>query len=112
MRNRLRLTAVGFILLMGSGCSSSLVGAWAPTADTVQEGEFSSMQFRADGSFSAVSMRSGEELLTNGKYDFDGFSLTLKPPGKAMKSYRATYIMSGKLLTLKGEGIDQKLKKK
>lgn len=112
MLNRMKLTAVGFILIMGSGCSSSLVGAWVPTAETVQEGEFSSMQFRDDGSFSAVSMRAGEESLTSGKYDFDGFGLTLKPPGKAMKSYRATYIMSGKTLTLKGEGIEQKLKKK
>ena len=112
MWNRIGLTAAGFMLLFGTGCSSSLVGAWAPTAPNVQEGEFSSMQFRADGSFSAVSIRAGEESLSNGKYEFDGFALTLKPPGKAMKSYRATFVMAGKTLTLKGEGIDQKLKKK
>ena len=111
MWKRMTLTAVGLTVFAASGCSSSLVGAWSPTADTVQEGEYSSMQFRSDGSFSAVSMRSGKESLTNGKYEFDGFALSLKPPGKAMKSYRATYIMNG-TLTLKGDGIDQTLKKK
>src|SRR6185436_17948487 len=108
MWNRLKLTAAALTLILAAGCSSSLVGAWSPTADPVKEGEFSSMQFRADGSFSAVSQRAGEDSLVSGKYEFDGFALTLKPPGKAMKSYRATYLMAGKTLTLKGEGIDQK----
>lgn len=108
---RMTSVAVAVILVAGTGCSSSLVGAWSPSGETVREGEFSSMQFRDDGTFSAVSMRSGEESLVSGKYDFDGFALSLKPPGKSTKNYRATYMMNG-TLTLKGEGIDQKLKKK
>lgn len=108
---RKRLTAIAFVLFVGSGCTSSLVGAWSPMSDTVQEGEFSSVQFRNDGSFSAVSMRAGEESLMSGKYDFDGFTLTLKPPGKATKGYKATYFMNG-TLSLKGDGVDQTLKKK
>jgi len=111
MWTRTGFVALAVILLAGTGCSSSLVGAWSPSADTVQEGEFSSMQFRDDGTFSAVSMRAGEESLVSGKYDFDGFALSLKPPGKATKNYRANYMMGG-TLTLKGEGIDQKLKKR
>lgn len=110
MWTRMGSVALAVILLVGTGCSSSLVGAWSPSADTVQDGEFSSMQFRNDGTFSAVSMRAGEESLVSGKYDFDGFGLSLKPPGKASKNYRANYRMNG-TLTLKGEGIDQKLKK-
>ena len=106
-----KLIALGFICIIGTGCSSSLVGAWAPTSDSVGDGEYSSIQFRKDGSFSAVTQREGEDSLMTGKYDFDGFALTLKPPGKAMKSYRATYVMNG-TLDLKGDGIQQKLKKK
>ena len=111
MWHRWNLIVLGFVCIFGTGCSSTLVGAWAPTAETVQEGQFSSIQFRDDGSFSAVTQREGAESLLTGKYDFDGMSLTLKPPGKAAKSFRATYVMGG-TLDLKGEGVQQTLKKK
>lgn len=107
-----RIAACMGLLLMGAaGCASTVVGAWGPATPDVAEGQFSSMQFRDDGSFSAVTVRGGEEALLSGKYDFDGVSLTLKPPGKAEKRYRATYIMGGEL-QLNGDGVQQKLLKK
>jgi len=111
MWHRLGLLTAGVALLGALGCSSSLVGAWAPTAESLQEGQFASIQFRDDGSFSAVAQREGEEALMTGKYDFDGFSLTLKPPGKAERRYKATYMMNG-TLDLSGDGGRQVLKKK
>jgi len=107
-----RLTVLGLLslTLFASGCTSSLVGAWTPSGGEAGEGAFKQIQFRDDGSFSAVTSLNQKDVLSAGKYSFDGFILTLKPPGRASHSYSAKYIMGGQL-TLSADGVDQKLRK-
>ena len=110
-RSRQRAALVLFSLaLLASGCTSRLVGAWTPSDGDAPSGGFKQIQFRDDGSYSAVSNLDNQDVLSAGKYSFDGFVLTLKPPGRATRSYSAKYIMGGQL-TLSADGVDQKLRK-
>ena len=94
------------------GCSSSLVGSWSPDPanDGDADGWFRQVQFKKDGTFNAISRQHGESVPSSGKYEFDGFNLMLKSPGRPERSYRATYIMGGKL-ELKDGDRRQTLKK-
>lgn len=118
MRFRHSIRTVGALGLLGivtaclTGCSSALVGTWK--ADPIpQDMEFYivSAEFKDNGDFRAVAREAGGETRNlNGKYDFDGFTLSLMRPGAAPRKYSATYYMTGQL-DIKSDGGQQTLKK-
>ena len=85
-----------------AGCNSVLHGTWK-TEPVPQDAPFYIIeaQFKEDDTFKATA-RKGEDLINlRGTYDFDGFRLKLKRPGKTPdRVYGATCIF-GKTLKLR-----------
>ncbi len=102
-----KLAGTTLILALGlapAGCNSALEGAWK--TDPVPEGEafyIIEAQFKEDGTYTA-SARQGEALLRlAGTYDFNGFTLRLKTPGKPMRKYSAVYLVNKRLRVSSGD---------
>ena len=101
-------------LAMVVGCSGALVGTWKAEAPLKDANELSlnTVTFRNDGTYSAVGKKGDENMNLAGKYEFNGFNLKLKSPGKPEKTYGATYMMmGGGKLELKSGNSKQTLKK-
>ncbi|RIK68082.1 MAG: hypothetical protein DCC65_04450 [Planctomycetota bacterium] len=105
------LVAVGF---WSAGCSSSLVGSWENADPKADESGFviNNATFKDDGTYVATALNGTETVRLAGKYEFDGFNLVLKTPGKPERKYGATYMMMGPTLELRHDGAKQQLKKK
>ena len=89
------------------GCNSVLHGTWK--ADPLPKDEpfyIIEAQFKDDGTYKAAAKKEDEFVKLAGTYDFDGFRLKLKSPGKPDREYGATYILGG---TLKLTSGDKKL---
>lgn len=88
-----------------AGCSSALVGTWK--TDPIPKEDMSYIvqaTFKADGNFEATARQDAETTTPlKGTYDFNGFKLTLKQPGKPEQVYDATYVMGGKLDMKQGD---------
>ena len=103
-RSSTAFLAVIPILAILSGCSSLLVGDWraAPAPDDADL-YINTTKFKSDGTYTAIAKRSGEDVLLAGHYEFDGFNLKLKSPGKEERVYRASYLIGHKLALTVGE---------
>lgn len=107
----LLVAALGFMM---TGCSNSLVGTWE-NKEKVEGQKFviTNATFKDDGTYIATA-KQGDEDATRlaGTYEFDGFNLTLKQPGKPERKYGATYMMMGPALEIRSDGEKQVLTKK
>ena len=111
LRRKLAFGLLGIIGLASTGCGSMLVGTWG--VDPIPEDRsfyIGRMTFNDDGSYSAVARKSGEPEHYKGAYEFNGFQLSLKEAGKAVRTYGATYILGG-TLELRHEGTTMRYKK-
>jgi hypothetical protein len=100
------------IVFVGVGCSGMLVGTWkseAPPKDS--DFYINTVTFRDDGTYSAVGKKGEENVQLAGKYEYNGFNLKLKSPGKPERSYGAMYVMIGSKLELKSGNSKQTMKK-
>ena len=111
---RSRMSVVVLVGLAASvvGCNSALVGSWENA--TKPEGQSSYLHnatFKSDGTYTAAAKQGEENVRLAGTYEFDGFNLKLKQPGKPERKYSATCVM-GKTLQLCEGQSKQTLKKK
>jgi len=93
------------------GCSSALVGSWKTTS--APEGEtftIKSVEFKDDGTFVSIAKKGDENVRSAGTYEFNGFKLTLKQPGKKPRTYGASYVLGG-TLKLNADGKKLTMKK-
>jgi hypothetical protein len=97
-RNGVRYLLTAILALTLGGCGGALVGSWKADA-APKDGDFfiNTATFRDDGTYTAVAKKGEENVQLVGKYEFDGFHLKLKTPGKPERAYSATYYMNGKL---------------
>ncbi len=100
--------------VMTTGCSSSLVGTWENPEPKADAGDFviNNATFKDDGTYVASARKGDETIRLAGTYEFDGFHLKLKTPGKPQRNYNATYMMMGPTLDLRDGDMKQSLKKK
>lgn len=95
------------------GCSQALVGTWKtePVPKDVPN-YIVQAKFNKDGTYEAA-MRGDAEATTpqKGQYEYNGFSLKLKTPGKTEQVYPATYFIIGDKLQVKQDGKSYMMKK-
>jgi hypothetical protein len=114
--NGKRLT--GLLLVVGmavcaTGCSNTLVGTWENASKPEGQAFYlHNATFKDDGTYTASAKQGDENVRLAGTYEFDGFNLKLKTPGKPERKYGATYVMAGPTLELKNGSNKQSLKKK
>ena len=105
------VAALAFLM---TGCSNALVGTWENSGKAEgQKFVITNATFKDDGTYIATA-KQGEEPATRlaGTYQFDGFNLTLKQPGKPERKYGATFMMMGPSLEIRSDGEKQILTKK
>ena len=96
-----------------TGCSNTLVGSWENTSKPEGQAFYlHNATFKDDGTYTASAKQGEENVRLAGTYEFDGFNLKLKTPGKPERKYGATYMMAGPKLQLSQDGNKQTLKKK
>jgi hypothetical protein len=99
--NRWRVAMMALCLVVApalTACSAVLHGTWK--TDPVPEDEsfyIIQAEFDDQGTFQATAKREGEVVRLAGAYDFNGFSLKIRRPGKPDREYQATYLLGGKL---------------
>lgn len=110
---KMTLCLIAFCFVFG-GCSSSLVGTWENPEPKADAGDFiiNNATFKDDGTYVASARKGEESVRLAGTYEFNGFNLKLKTPGKPERSYNATYLMMGPTLELRDGEMKQSLKKK
>jgi hypothetical protein len=100
------------LMMLAGGCSSALVGTWK--TDPVPEGEsfvITNATFKDDSTYTASARQGDQNIRLAGTYEFDGFGLKLKTPGKPERTYGATYNMMMKTLELRSGDKKQVMKK-
>ncbi len=93
------------------GCGSTLVGTWK--AEPIPAGApfyIRQVTFAEGGEYSASAKRGEENQRLRGKYEFNGFTLTLRSAGKNERTYRAV-LWWGKTLELTSDGKTHTFKK-
>ncbi len=108
---QIALSIVVISSFAGSGCGSALVGTWK--ADPIPSGEpfyIRQVTFGDSGEYSASAKRGEENQRLRGKYEFNGFTLTLRSAGKNERTYRAV-LWWGKTLELTSDGKTHTFKK-
>jgi len=93
------------------GCNSALVGTWK--ADAAPAGEKFAIQnvtFKDDNTYTGSAKEGDQNVRLAGTYEFNGFNLKLKSPGKPDRQYGATVVM-GKSLELKSGDKKVSMKK-
>lgn len=113
LTSRWSMAAVMGLAAWAAGCSNALVGSWENT--TKPEGQafyLHNATFKDDGTYTASAKQGEENVRLAGTYEFDGFNLKLKTPGKPERKYGASYMMVGQTLQLKEGESKQTLKKK
>lgn len=104
------LAGLGFLV---TGCSNSLVGTWENSGKTEgQKFTIVNATFKDNGTYVASAKEGDESVRLAGTYEFDGFNLKLKAPGKPERKYGATYVMMGPSLEIRDGADKQVLKKK
>jgi len=102
------------LVVLGSalaGCNSLLVGSWkADPAPKDAPFYVNTARFKNDDTYTAVAKKGDEDIMLAGGYDFNGFKLTLKSPGKKERVYPAVYYLNG-ALELTVDGKKYKMKK-
>jgi hypothetical protein len=94
------------------GCNSALVGSWDNASKP--EGQpfyLHNATFKSDGTYTASAKRGEENVRLAGTYEFDGFNLKLKQPGKPERIYGTTNVMGQKLELSDGKTKQTLIKK-
>jgi len=84
------LSGVGILWATG-GCGVSVVGHWS-LVEAVPSREVFCLDdatFRQDGTYEATLTLDGKTARQSGTYNFNGFSLTLRPDGGGRRKYDA-----------------------
>lgn len=93
------------------GCNSTLVGTWRAEPPPKDERfAIASVTFKDDNTYTGAAMEGSQSVRLAGTYDFNGFDLKLKTPGKPDRQYKATVIM-GKTLEMRKDDTKVTLKK-
>ncbi|MEE8384821.1 MAG: hypothetical protein V3S01_02760 [Dehalococcoidia bacterium] len=102
---RVAVVALGLIVAPAlTACSAVLHGTWK--TDPVPEDEsfyIIQAEFDDQGTFRATAKREGEVVRLAGAYDYNGFTLRIRRPGKPDREYPATYLLGGKLRLRSGD---------
>ena len=108
-----KLLVASTVCLCAVGCASALAGRWTAAIDPPKNPKFfvKQIDFQKDGTYSASVRRGQEDVPIHGKYDYDGFTLTLKPGTRPERRYRAMVIW-GRELQVTADGEKQTLMKK
>lgn len=94
-----------------AGCNSALVGTWKTDSAEAPKGfAIQSVTFKDDNTYEAAARQGDQSTRLAGTYDFNGFELKLKSPGKPERKYGATVYM-GRTLEIKADDQKQTLKK-
>ena len=98
LRRRIGMAVMAGLTAALLGCSSALVGTWENASRP--EGQpfyLHNATFKNDGTYTATAKQGEENVRLAGTYEFDGFHLKLKQPGKPERKYNATNVMGKKL---------------
>jgi hypothetical protein len=86
------------------GCAGALVGTWKADPEPKDAAAYiNSATFKNDNTYTAVEKKGDQVDKFAGTYEFNGFNLKLKSPGKPDRVYSATYVMGGKLELKSGD---------
>ncbi len=110
-RKTLRLAATFVLLPIAAalvGCNGALVGTWR--AEPVPKDDVQTITFKNDNTYTAAALEGNQSVRLAGTYDFNGFNLKLKTPGKPERDYKAKVIMF-RTLELKKDNKKVTLKK-
>jgi hypothetical protein len=94
----------GVLLLCATGCGLSVTGHWRLIKAIPSKEVFAidEAHFARDGSFTATVTIEGKTARETGKYEFNGFKLTLRPQAGGQRRYDAVERF-GKLEVIDGE---------
>lgn len=92
------------LLPLATGCGVSVVGRWKMVKAIPNRDVFAieNAEFGRDGTFTAAVTIEGKTMSEVGKYEFNGFRLTMRPKAGGQHRYNATVRM-GTLEVLDGE---------
>jgi hypothetical protein len=107
------LSTLVLILAAGAvvGCNTALVGTWK--SDPMPKDEAFALQqvtFKDDNTYTASAKEAEQSVRLAGTYEFNGFNLKLKTPGKPDRAYGAAVYM-GRTLELKKDNKSITMKK-
>lgn len=112
--NRTRKIAISLLLPIAAavvGCNSALVGTWK--SDPMPKDDHFAIQtvtFKDDNTYTGAAKEGAQPVRLAGTYEFNGFNLNLKTPGKPDRHYGAQVVM-GKTLNLKSGDKNVTMKK-
>jgi hypothetical protein len=112
MQRYLRTVAVLSIAVLISGCS--IAGTWntvkTEPAGSEARSPFQMVTFNEDGGYTATGQHGSEVVTNTGKYEWDGFKLTIHPSEGEDRVYPGTYNMFTKQLILTHKTEDTTMK--
>lgn len=101
---RLSMLVLTLTVAVFAGCNSALVGTWKADAAPANEKFYiQSATFKDNNTYTAAAKEGDQNVRLAGTYEFNGFNLKLKTPGKPDRTYNAMVVM-GKSLELKSDG--------
>jgi len=91
---------LGVLVLLATGCSGMIVGDWHMSKAIPNKEIFAieDAYFARDGTFTATVTIEGKTVLEKGKYDFNGFKLTMRPHGGGQRRYNT--VLKGRTLEI------------
>ncbi len=111
--NTNRLATLGLLVTITAlvGCNTALVGTWkADAAPACEKFYIQTATFKDNNTYTAAAKEGEQSVRLAGTYEFNGFNLKLKTPGKPDRAYGAM-VMMGKTLELKSDGKTMKMQK-
>ncbi len=97
--------------IMATGCNQALHGTWKYEGEPEKEAfVITTATFKDDNTCTAIARKGDDLQKLAGTYEFNGFHLKIKQPGKPDRDYDAT-IWMGTTLNIKSNGKSQTLKK-
>ncbi len=101
---RLAGAALGSLLPLLGGCQGAVVGDWhmVEAAQNRQVFSVDRASFKSDSSFAATTMLEGVTHDETGTYEFNGFTLRMRPKGGGVRSYTAS-LSFGRLTLVSGK---------
>lgn len=91
------MAIVVVVVAMAAGCNGALVGSWKADPEPKDMPAYiGSASFKNDNTYTVVEKKGEAVEKFAGTYEFNGFSLKLKSPGKPDRVYKAMNVF-GKL---------------
>jgi hypothetical protein len=99
--SHMRVVTGGVLLaaiIAGAGCNAALVGTWKTDSPAAGDGfAISTATFKDDNTYTAAAKEGDQNVRLAGTYEFNGFNLKLKTPGKPDRTYGAMVVMGNTL---------------